>query len=95
MIEQWGHRIVRLILSPSSHSLTRDDSQADRPTEKSFRSSYRASVHGSLVHDASYYQYIILKGEEDNLRRLLESVCDPIEVSPGSLRSVLAAHRLS
>ncbi|KAG0698380.1 ribonucleases P/MRP protein subunit POP1-domain-containing protein [Suillus ampliporus] len=47
------------------------------PTEKSFRPSHRASVHGSILHDASYYSLIELKGPEIILRNVLDLCCDP------------------
>ncbi|GJN94122.1 hypothetical protein Rhopal_007196-T1 [Rhodotorula paludigena] len=59
---------------------------ADRPTAKAFRSSYRASQHGALVHDASYYQYFELVGPLDDLEKVLEVVCDPSKSLPTSKR---------
>ncbi|KAM0746936.1 POP1-domain-containing protein [Meredithblackwellia eburnea MCA 4105] len=49
---------------------------AEKPTEKSHRSSYRAALHGALVHDASYFQYLQLTGSEANLSVMLEALCD-------------------
>jgi len=57
-----------------------------QPTEKSFRSSHRASVHGSILHDASYYGIIQLKGPEKILKDLLEICCDPQGHGPGAKR---------
>ncbi|GAA6042385.1 hypothetical protein JCM8097_004489 [Rhodosporidiobolus ruineniae] len=59
---------------------------AEMPTAKAFRSSYRASQHGALVHDASYYQYFELRGPFEDLQKLLERVCDPVTVGPWSKR---------
>ncbi|KAI9566167.1 ribonucleases P/MRP protein subunit POP1-domain-containing protein [Boletus coccyginus] len=47
------------------------------PTEKSFRPSHRASMHGSILHDASYYATIELKGPQLLLQAVLEQCCDP------------------
>lgn len=47
------------------------------PTEKSFRPSYRASMHGSILHDSSYHSLIELKGPEKILRNVLDFCCDP------------------
>ncbi|KAG1733032.1 ribonucleases P/MRP protein subunit POP1-domain-containing protein [Suillus paluster] len=47
------------------------------PTEKSFRPSHRASMHGSILHDASYSSLIELKGPEKILRNVLDLCCDP------------------
>ncbi|RPD62234.1 POP1-domain-containing protein [Lentinus tigrinus ALCF2SS1-7] len=56
------------------------------PTEKSFRPSHRASVHGSILHDASYFATIELKGPEDLLRTILDSCCDCQGPSMGATR---------
>ncbi|KAG6811630.1 hypothetical protein H0H92_006499 [Tricholoma furcatifolium] len=56
------------------------------PTEKSYRPSHRASVHGSIIHDASYHSVIELKGTEDILKKILDMSCDPNGPSPGSKR---------
>ncbi|KAL4080470.1 ribonucleases P/MRP protein subunit POP1-domain-containing protein [Scleroderma citrinum] len=47
------------------------------PTEKAFRPSHRASIHGSILHDASYYATIELNGPEGLLKTTLEACCDP------------------
>ncbi|KAG2145816.1 ribonucleases P/MRP protein subunit POP1-domain-containing protein [Suillus clintonianus] len=47
------------------------------PTEKSFRPSHRASVHGSILHDSSYHSLIELKGPENILRNVFDLCCDP------------------
>ncbi|GAA5962704.1 hypothetical protein JCM3765_006172 [Sporobolomyces pararoseus] len=59
---------------------------AEKPTEKAYRSSYRAAFHGAMVHDASYHQYFQLDGPEDQLRTLLDKACDPATISPTSKR---------
>ncbi|KAH0832347.1 hypothetical protein J3R83DRAFT_13363 [Lanmaoa asiatica] len=51
--------------------------QAVTPTEKAFRPSHRASMHGSILHDASYYATIELKGPQLFLQAVLEQCCDP------------------
>lgn len=51
--------------------------QAVTPTEKAFRPSHRASMHGSILHDASYYATIELKGPQLLLEAALEQCCDP------------------
>lgn len=61
-------------------------SQALHPTEKSFRPSHRAAMHGSILHDASYYSLIELKGSEKVLKTLLEACCDPQGQGPGAKR---------
>ncbi|KAG9308789.1 hypothetical protein JVU11DRAFT_11414 [Chiua virens] len=47
------------------------------PNEKAFRPSHRASMHGSILHDASYYATIELKGSQFLLRAAFERCCDP------------------
>ncbi|KAI9058196.1 POP1-domain-containing protein [Trametes sanguinea] len=64
------------------------------PTEKSFRPSHRASVHGSILHDASYYATIEIKGPEDILRTILNSCCDCQGPSPGAKRFLTGARTL-
>ncbi|GAA5822516.1 hypothetical protein JCM5353_005466 [Sporobolomyces roseus] len=59
---------------------------AEKPTEKAYRSSYRAAFHGAMVHDASYYQYFQLDGPEPDLKVMLDKVCDPSAISPMSKR---------
>ncbi|KAI0304514.1 ribonucleases P/MRP protein subunit POP1-domain-containing protein [Multifurca ochricompacta] len=59
---------------------------AIKPTEKSFRPSHRASVHGSILHDASYYGLIELRGAQLVLSRALEICCDPAGAGPASKR---------
>ncbi|OBZ71160.1 Ribonucleases P/MRP protein subunit pop1 [Grifola frondosa] len=64
---------------------------AVQPTEKSFRPSHRASIHGSILHDASYYMFIEVKGPEDILRQLLNSCCDHQGPGPGAQRFLTGA----
>ncbi|KAI0314024.1 POP1-domain-containing protein [Amylostereum chailletii] len=59
---------------------------AVQPTEKAFRPSHRASVHGSILHDASYYGLIELKGPHFILCHLLEQCSDLQGPGPGSKR---------
>ncbi|KAH9998011.1 ribonucleases P/MRP protein subunit POP1-domain-containing protein [Russula vinacea] len=59
---------------------------AVQPTEKSFRPSHRASVHSSILHDASYYGLIELKGVQLVLCRALEVCCNPVGAGPTSKR---------
>ncbi|KAF9077548.1 POP1-domain-containing protein [Rhodocollybia butyracea] len=56
------------------------------PTEKAFRPSHRASIHGSILHDASYMSLIELKGPESTLKSILDICCDAQEVGPGTKR---------
>ncbi|KAL7280061.1 hypothetical protein ACG7TL_006476 [Trametes sanguinea] len=64
------------------------------PTEKSSRPSHRASVHGSILHDASYFATIELKGPEDTLRTILDSCCDCQGPGPGAKRFLTGARTL-
>ncbi|BGP58449.1 Ribonucleases P/MRP protein subunit pop1 [Rhodotorula sphaerocarpa] len=68
---------------------------ADRPTAKAFRASYRASQHGALVHDASYYQYFELEGPFEQLKAILDEVCDPSVPSPASKRYSTGSREVS
>lgn len=92
MIDKWGCRIVRRCasswqLKTHAHLPSRDD-KAKTPTEKSFRSSYRASMHGCLFHDASYHTVFELKGTESDLSLLLKQIVDPTEILPSSPRFI-------
>ncbi|GJE88273.1 POP1 and POPLD domain-containing protein [Phanerochaete sordida] len=64
---------------------------AESPTEKSYRPSHRASMHGSILHDASYMGLIELQGPEQVLKALLDSCCDPQIASPGAKRFTTGA----
>jgi Ribonucleases P/MRP protein subunit POP1 len=65
-------------------------SQAISPTEKSYRPSYRASVRGSILHDASYYSCVEISGPEKIIIVMLELCCDPQGAGPGSKRLALS-----
>ncbi|TFK52515.1 POP1-domain-containing protein [Heliocybe sulcata] len=67
---------------------------AVRPTEKSFRPSHRASVHGAILHDASYFGLIEIQAQEDDIKALLDRFCDPQGPSPGSKRYTTGARVL-
>ncbi|KAI0670934.1 POP1-domain-containing protein [Trametes maxima] len=67
---------------------------ATTPTEKSFRPSHRASVHGSILHDASYHATIELQGPEDILRSILDNCCDCQGPGPGTKRFLTGARAL-
>ncbi|KAJ4501438.1 NUC188 domain-containing protein [Lentinula lateritia] len=56
------------------------------PTEKAFRPSHRASIHGSILHDSSYLSLIEMTGPEATLKAILEMCCDAQDVSPGAQR---------
>ncbi|KAF8650133.1 hypothetical protein AX16_005369 [Volvariella volvacea WC 439] len=59
---------------------------AVHPTEKAFRPSHRASVHGSIIHDASYLGLIEIKGQEEAVKAVLLSCTDPQGPGAGSAR---------
>ncbi|QRV86615.1 ribonuclease P/MRP protein subunit POP1 [Ceratobasidium sp. AG-Ba] len=61
---------------------------AVRPTEKSYRPSHRAAVHGSTLHDASYMSTIELSGPMEALISTLKRCCDPCGAGPWSTRYV-------
>ena len=56
------------------------------PTEKAFRPSHRASVHGCILHDSSYMAVIELKGEVEILKQSLGRICNPHGLSPAAAR---------
>lgn len=56
------------------------------PTEKAFRPSHRASVHGCILHDSSYMAVIELKGELEILKQSLGRICNPHALSPAAAR---------
>ena len=58
------------------------------PTEKAYHPSHRASIQGSILHDASYYSMVEIKGLEIVLVTMLEMCCDPQGPGPGSKRYV-------
>ncbi|CAG8436872.1 7617_t:CDS:10 [Ambispora gerdemannii] len=57
---------------------------AEHPSEKSIKSSYRASSHLSIINDVSYFGFIKLTGEQTHLIKLFNSVTDPTLPSIGS-----------
>lgn len=59
---------------------------AVHPTEKAYRPSHRASVHGSILHDASYHSLVEMRGPQEILISMLELSCDPQGPGPGSKR---------
>lgn len=95
MTELWGYRLVstRFIylichchLSAVHALMSSNVSQAEHPTDKSIRASYRASSHLSVIHDASYMGCVELGGPEEALVRMLNMVTDPTMPSIGSAR---------
>ncbi|KIP10247.1 hypothetical protein PHLGIDRAFT_267125 [Phlebiopsis gigantea 11061_1 CR5-6] len=59
---------------------------AATPTEKSHRPSHRASMHGSILHDASYMGLIELRGPDFVLKATFDSCCDAQTPSPAAKR---------
>ncbi|KAI5827937.1 POP1-domain-containing protein [Schizophyllum commune Tattone D] len=59
---------------------------AVKPTEKSFRPSHRAAMHGSILHDASYEGPIEVSGPLEILKLALEQCCDCQGPSPAAPR---------
>ncbi|KAG9081834.1 hypothetical protein FRC07_014401, partial [Ceratobasidium sp. 392] len=59
---------------------------AIRPTEKSYRPSHRAAVHGSTLHDASYMSTIELAGRMSSIVSVLKGCCDPYGAGPWAAR---------
>ncbi|PVG00267.1 POP1-domain-containing protein [Serendipita vermifera] len=59
---------------------------AIHPTEKSFRPSHRAAVHGSILHDSSYTAIIEIKAQLEILKRILGRVCGAQGISASALR---------
>ncbi|KAG9026385.1 hypothetical protein FRB95_008900 [Tulasnella sp. JGI-2019a] len=55
------------------------------PTEKSFRPSHRAAVHGSILQDVSYFGTLEMKGPAKLLKKILSLCCDP-QIPVGSSR---------
>ncbi|KAJ7644080.1 ribonucleases P/MRP protein subunit POP1-domain-containing protein [Roridomyces roridus] len=64
------------------------------PTEKAFRPSHRASVHGAILHDASYQSIIQVSGPEKILRNVLDGCCDLQGPGPGAMRYVAGSRTL-
>ncbi|CAB4382576.1 unnamed protein product [Rhizophagus irregularis] len=59
---------------------------AEHPNEKSIKASYRASEHLSIIHDVSYFGWIKISGDLNNIVKLFNSVTDPTLPSIGSER---------
>ncbi|KAJ6508878.1 NUC188 domain-containing protein [Mycena sanguinolenta] len=64
------------------------------PTEKAFRPSHRASVHSSILHDASYQSTIQLQGPEEIVRFVLDACCDVQGPAPGAKRYLPGARTI-
>ncbi|KAJ7212167.1 NUC188 domain-containing protein [Mycena pura] len=64
------------------------------PTEKAFRASHRASVHGAILHDASYQSIIQLRGPEKILRTILDACSDLQGPGPGAKRYLPGARTI-
>ncbi|KAF8631784.1 hypothetical protein AX17_004999 [Amanita inopinata Kibby_2008] len=64
------------------------------PTEKSFRPSYRASVQGSILHDASYLSVVELKGPQKYLEAILRLCCDPQAEDPSARRCTVGSRSI-
>ncbi|KAI0917369.1 hypothetical protein AcW1_007429 [Taiwanofungus camphoratus] len=64
---------------------------AVQPTEKAYRPSHRASMHGSILHDASYFAFLEINGPEDVLRAIMDSCCDFQGPSPSAKRFLTGA----
>ena len=60
------------------------------PTEKSYRPSHRASVQGAIIHDASYFTLVELRGPEKDLVSILELCSDPQGLGPGTASCVMS-----
>ncbi|KIM28940.1 hypothetical protein M408DRAFT_8384 [Serendipita vermifera MAFF 305830] len=58
------------------------------PTEKSFRPSHRAVLHGCILHDSSYTATIELKGPLEVLKQVFGRISDPQDVNPAAARYV-------
>jgi len=56
------------------------------PTEKTFRPSYRAAIHGCIASDTSYYDTFHLTWSLAEFKHALSTLCDPTEVSPTAVR---------
>ncbi|CCA67821.1 hypothetical protein PIIN_01645 [Serendipita indica DSM 11827] len=56
------------------------------PTEKAFRPSHRAAVHGCILHDSSYIGTLEIKASQEILKRLIYKVCNPQGISAAAAR---------
>jgi hypothetical protein len=91
MKDMWGYRLVspQFILIANGFiygNLLIFCLQAEFPNEKSIRATYRASSHLSILHDASYMACLELKGEAEDISRLLAPITDLSLPSVASLR---------
>ena len=86
MQNMWGYRLVGSSALHYERLMKMGKSQAVTPTEKAFRPSHRASVHGSILHDASYQSTIQLQGPEEIVRFVLDACCDLQGPAPGAKR---------
>ncbi|KAI8459794.1 ribonucleases P/MRP protein subunit POP1-domain-containing protein [Phakopsora pachyrhizi] len=57
---------------------------AKKPTEKCFRSTYRAAKYGATLHDLSYYTHLSLIAQENDLMNVMARICDPMGADPSS-----------
>ncbi|XP_006462723.1 hypothetical protein AGABI2DRAFT_207298 [Agaricus bisporus var. bisporus H97] len=64
---------------------------AVQPTEKSYRPSHRASIQGSIIHDASYFATLELKGPQFILEYILGLICDLQGAGAGATRWVVGS----
>lgn len=86
MENMWGYRLVSIHVVCNSVITELYIYQAVQPTEKAFRPSHRASVHGSILHDASYFGFLQLSGPEAVLCSIFDRSCDPQGPSPHAKR---------
>lgn len=86
MENMWGYRLASSRLVLSNPFILTVCIQATHPTEKAYRPSHRASVYGSILHDASYESILELAGPEEKLKRILTLCCDPQGAGPGAAR---------
>ncbi|KAI9346531.1 ribonucleases P/MRP protein subunit POP1-domain-containing protein [Obelidium mucronatum] len=56
------------------------------PNGKSTRASFRASQHAAIVHDASYYVCLEVKGSESSISTVMGLIVDPTCISVGAKR---------
>ncbi|EGG07630.1 uncharacterized protein MELLADRAFT_116208 [Melampsora larici-populina 98AG31] len=59
---------------------------AETPTEKCYRTTYRASRSGSTIHDLSYFSNLTLVSDEVSLIQLFHSISDPFGLDPSSIK---------
>ncbi|KAJ3087375.1 hypothetical protein HK102_011230 [Quaeritorhiza haematococci] len=65
---------------------------AERPNDKSIKASFRSGKHQCVIHDASYWACMELKGHSDVIRTLMATVTDPTMTPIGSSRFI-SGHR--